>query len=93
MRIHERQLYNFFGKNYTLAKLSTSELQRYVENRSKDEGVRGRPVTPNTIKKALITFRTVWNWGIKNNRLTARFPHSGVKYPKASEKPHFQTWQ
>lgn len=93
MQIHERQLYAFFGKNYTLAKLSTSELQRYIERRSKDVGTRGRPVTPNTIKKPLITFRTIWNWGIKNNLLTARFPHSGVKYPKASEKPHFQTWQ
>jgi hypothetical protein len=29
----------------------------------------------------------VWNWGIKHNLMTNRFPHSGVKYPKLSEKP------
>ena len=93
MQIHERQLYDVFGKTYSLAKMSTSEIQRFVERRSKAKGRHGRPVTPVTIKKPLITLRTVWNWGIKNNLITARFPHSGEKYPKASEKPHFQTWQ
>ncbi len=45
-----------------------------------------------TIKKAVITLRTVWNWGVNNTLVSGRFPHSGVKYPKLSEKPPFQTW-
>ena len=93
MQIHERQLYDVFGKTYCLAKMSTTELQRFVERRSKAKGARGRPITAVTIKKPLITLRTVWNWGMKNDLINARFPHSGVKYPKLSEKPHFQTWQ
>ncbi len=92
MHQHERQLHAFFGKNFAIQKLTTADLQRYVEKRSKDEGKRGRKVTAVTIKKAVITLRTIWNWGVKNSILSGRFPHSGVKYPKLSEKPHFQTW-
>jgi len=92
MRLHEKQLYRFFGKGFAIQKLTTADLQRYVEKRSKDKGRRGRKVTPVTIKKAVITLRTVWNWGVKNSLVAGRFPHSGVKYPKLSEKPHFQTW-
>jgi hypothetical protein len=93
MRIHEGQLYRLLGKKFAIQKLTTLDLQRYVDRRSKDKGMRGRKVTPTTIKKAVITLRTVWNWGVKHGLLTGRFPHDGVKYPKPSEKPPFQTWQ
>jgi integrase len=92
MRLHEKQLYCFFGKSFAVQKLTTADLQRYVDKRSKDKGRRGRKVTPVTIKKAVITLRTVWNWGVKHSLVAGRFPHSGVKYPKLAEKPPFQTW-
>jgi len=93
MRIHEGQLYRVLGKRFTVQKLTALDLQRYVDRRPKDKGMRGRKVTPTTIKKAVITLRTVWNWGAKHGLLVGRFPHDGVKYPKPSEKPPFQTWQ
>jgi len=93
MRIHERQLYRFFGQGFAIQKLTTADLQRYVDRRTKDKGLRGRPVTAITIKKAVITLRTVWNWGVKSDLVTGRFPRPGVKYPKLAEKPHFQTYQ
>lgn len=93
MRIHEGQLYRVLGKKFAVQKLTTLDLQRYVDRRSKDKGMRGRKVAPTTIKKAIITLRTLWNWGVNHGLLTGRFPHAGVKYPKPSEKPPFQTWQ
>ena len=53
MRIHERQLYRVLGKKFAIQKLTTLDLQRYVDRRSKDKGMRGRKVTPTTIKKAV----------------------------------------
>src|ERR1051325_264428 len=37
-------------------------------------------------------FRTIWRWGMMTDRLTGSFPNRGLRYPKASEKPPFQTW-
>lgn len=91
MRTHERHLCRFFGKRCAVQKLTTADLQRYVDHRSKQKGIRGRLLTPNTIKKALVTLRTVWNWGTKHRGLVGRFPHAGVRYAKLTEKPHFQT--
>lgn len=92
MRIHERQLYRVLGKSFDVCTLTMADLQRYVEKRSKDPGRRGRKVTPATIKKAIVTLRTLWNWGVNGGHLNGRFPTSGLKYPKAAERPPFQTW-
>jgi len=91
MRIYERQLYRVLKKSFPIQQLSSTNLQHYVDRRSKDKGLRGRRVTPVTIRKAVVALRTVWNWGVNNKLLTGRFPHAGVKYPKATEKPPFQT--
>ena len=64
MRIHEGQLYRVLGKTFAVQKLTPSDLQRYVDRRLKDKGLRGRKVTPTTIRKAVITLRTLWNWGV-----------------------------
>lgn len=93
MRQHERQLYRILGKSLDVRQLTTADLQRYIEKRSKEPGRRGRKVTPATIKKAIVTFRTVWNWGVEHGHVSGRFPNRGLKYPKATEKPPFQTWK
>ncbi len=93
MRIHQRHLYRILGKSFDMQSLRTPDLQRYIERRSKERGRRGRKVTPTTIKKAVVTLQTIWNWGVKTGRLTGTFPTGGLKYSKSVEKPPFQTWQ
>lgn len=93
MRNHESQLYRVLGESFSIQTLTTGDLQRYIEKRFKDRGRRGRKVKPATIKKAIVTLRTVWNWGVKNGHVSGRFPNQGLKYPKATEKPAFQTWK
>jgi hypothetical protein len=61
MKIHQRQLEKHFGKQFTINALTLDDLQGYVEKRSRDKGLRGRRVTPGTIKKAIVTLRTIWN--------------------------------
>ncbi len=93
MKIHERQLYRIIGKTFDVRTLTTGDLQRYVDKRSKEPGRRGRKVTTTTIKKAIVTLRTAWNWGVKNGHVSGKFPNAGLKYPKSAEKPPFQTWK
>ena len=91
MRLHQRHLERLLGSEFHVQQLTTSDLQGFIEKRSKEKGIRGK-VTATTIKKALVTFRTIWRWGMMMDKLTGNFPNRGLRYPKASEKPPFQTW-
>jgi integrase len=93
MRIHERQLCRVLGRSTNAQALEANDLQRFVRKRSQEPGRRGRKVKPATIRKALLTLRTVWNWGVANNHLTGPFPKIGLKFPKSIERPCFQTWK
>ena len=91
MRLHQRHLERLLGNDFHVQRLTSSDLQTFIEKRSKEKGFRGN-VTATTLKKALVTFRTTWRWGMMTDRLTGAFPNRGLRYPKASEKPPFQTW-
>lgn len=92
MRQHLKLLYGHFGESFQVRTLTLTHLQQYVEKRAKQKNGRGKPVTPITIKKAVVTLRTVWNWGIQHELLEKTFPGKGLKYPKAKEKPPFQPY-
>lgn len=91
MRLHQRHLERLIGSDFAVQRLTTSDLQTFIEKRSKEKGFRGN-VTATTIRKALVTFRTIWRWGMMTGKVTGTFPNRGLKYPKSSEKPPFQTW-
>jgi integrase len=92
MKIHQRQLEKHFRKDFLLGSLTLTQLQEYVERRSRDEGLHGRKVTATTIKKAIVTLRTVWNWGRQHELIAKEFPSKGIKYPKGIEKLPFMTF-
>ena len=92
MKRHQRQLEQRFGRGFLINGLTSSKLQSYVENRARDDGRNGRKVSPVTIKKAIITLRTVWNWGRHHELVTKPYPSRGLKYPKGTEKPPFKTF-
>lgn len=91
IRLHFKHLAASLGERFAMRELSLSDLQGYVERRSKARGHRGRTLSPATIKKELITLRTAWNWGAKMGHLAGKFPSEGLRYPKHDEKPPFQT--
>lgn len=91
MRIHQRQLEKHFGKSQLVQSLTLTQLQDYVAERSKDKGLHGRRVKATTIKKAIVTLRTVWNWGRQHELIDKELPAKGLKYPKGTEKPPFMT--
>lgn len=92
MQIHQRFLERHFGKSFLIGDLTTSDLQGYIAKRAQDEGRHGRKVTPVTIKKAIVTLRTIWNWARQNDLISRPYPSRGLRYPKGKEKPPFLTF-
>ncbi|MEM9352886.1 MAG: site-specific integrase [Planctomycetota bacterium] len=91
MRTHLKHLRRVLGASFSLPEASLEDLQSYVESRGKDNGIRGKRLSPSTIKKELTTLRTLWNWAKEAGHLSGQFPSRGLRYPKTHEKPPFQT--
>ena len=93
MRSHRVHLEDFFGAKFLLANLSFSELQDYIAKRSMGKGIRGRTTNSNTIKKEIVTLRSLWKWCVATEAIPkCPFPSNGLRYPKTSEMPIFQTF-
>jgi integrase len=90
IRLHFKHLVTALGESFPISDLALSDLQAYVDRRAKAKGVRGK-LSPATIKKEIVTLRTTWNWGLKMDLITGKFPYGGLRYPKKEAKPPFQT--
>lgn len=91
MEIHVKHLERIIGRVTDVHALEGADLQRYIERRSHAKGMHGRKLSAATIKKEIVTLRTVWNWSIHMGVLQKPFPNRGLRYPRVSEKPPFQT--
>jgi integrase len=92
-KMHLRHFVATLGKGFAVGSLKLADLQRHVERRAKKRGIRKRLLSPTTIRKEVATLRAAWNWGVQAGLLSGPFPHRGLKYPKSTEKPPFQTWE
>jgi integrase len=91
MRTHVNHLERILGKHLDIHSLEASVLQRYIERRADGKGLHGRKLSAATIKKEVVTLRTVWNWSFNMGLLKRAFPNRGLRYPKLEERPPFQT--
>jgi integrase len=91
MRLHFKHLVGCFGPAFPIAELSLADLQRYVDRRARANGTNGRKLSAATIRKELVTLRTAWNFAARLKLVVGRLPAEGLRYPKSTEKPPFQT--
>ncbi|QDT00419.1 tyrosine-type recombinase/integrase [Adhaeretor mobilis] len=91
METHLRHLRSVMGASFVLPTTALVDIQKYIDERGKAPGIRGKKLSPATIKKELTTLRTMWNWAKDAGHLTGQLPLKGTRYPKSSEKPPFQT--
>ena len=91
IHIHFRHLEKHFGAEFCISDLQLSDLQGYVNQRAKAAGRNGRKLSSVTIQKELVTLCTAWNWSVKSKLVAGPFPNDGLRYPKTTEKPAFQT--
>lgn len=86
-QIHRKHFERILGRRFGIRDLKKRDLQRYIAKRSEEKTRKGT-VGPATIRKELSTLRTVWTFTELGS-----FPSKGLKFPKAQEKPPFQTWK
>jgi integrase len=90
-KTHRKHFLKILGENFP-ASLALPDLQRYVSERSKAQGRRGRKVGPLTIKKELATLALVWTWAKRTGMVKTDLPSKeGLLLPKGKEKEQFQT--
>lgn len=70
--------------------ISKSDLQTFVSKRLKEKH-HGKPIQPDTVRKELVTFRMLWNWGVQEGLLIGPSPTKHVVLPLTDEKPPFMT--
>ncbi len=83
-RIHLAHLRRLVGPRLLLDAVTSRTLQEYIDARSADVG-------PETIRKEVGTFVTVWNrWAIPQGMTARPAPAVNLHYPKSRSKPPFQ---
>lgn len=93
VKMHLRHFVTGLGESFAVQTLNLVHLQRHVDRRSRKKGIRNRPISPTTLRKEMASLRACWNWGVQAGLVKGPFPNRGLRYPKADEKPPFQTWQ
>ena len=91
MRIHVRHVQRILGVSRTLRSLKKIDLQAYVTQRSREPGRKGE-ISAATIRKEVATFGALWTWAKTDGYVDFDFPRTGLVFPKATQRPPFQTW-
>jgi len=92
IRIHARHLKRILGEDLDVQALTRDQLQAYINTRRAQRNKQGTAISPVTIRKELTTLSGVWTWAMASG-VVGPFPNKGLKYPKGTEKPPFQTWE
>ena len=69
MKIHQRHLERLMGKRIITQQITQGDLQKYVTKRSKEKTHKGTTISGVTIKKEIVTFNSVWKWGVNAGKL------------------------
>jgi integrase len=91
IQIHFGHLQKILGEDFCVSDTQLSDLQRYVDKRTKAKGLHGRQLSATTIGKEIATLCGAWTWGTKMKLLSGPFPNDGLRYPKTVEKLPFMT--
>jgi integrase len=90
--IHKKHLLRILTGRTAVQAVSTTVLQGYINERAREK-FQGKLLSPQTIKKEVTTFRSVWNWGKDHGIVTGDAPTKGLRYEKEDKKPGFKTWE
>ena len=88
-RSHIKHFNRLLKTSKSATTTTSADLQRYVEKRLKEKR-HGRLISPETVKREMDTFRSVWNWA-KKEYVEGDSPTLGLTIGKADAKPPFMT--
>ncbi len=93
LRIHFRHLKKHLGVRRRTNSIDHELLQSYINRRTAEKGLRGKPISAVTIQKEITTLRAAWAWATDMNLLDAALPSGKrLRFPKRDEKPAFKTF-
>ena len=91
-RTHLDHFIRILKPSTPIGSIGVGELQHYVTKRSKEKGIRGRKVQPETLRKELVTFGTMRRWAKAKGWCEGELDRKALKLPKGTEKAPFRTW-
>jgi len=92
-RIHLNHFLEILKGSAPIDSIGVAELQGYVVKRSKQRGIRGRKVQPETIRKEMVTFGTLRRFAKARGWCNGDIDGKQIRRPKAEEKPPFRVWE
>lgn len=92
-RTHLNHFVEILKGSTPIDSIGVAELQAYVTKRSKEKGIRGRKVQPETLRKELVTFGTLRRFAKARGWCDGEIDRKAIKLPKGTEKPPFRTWK
>jgi integrase len=89
--IHIRHLVRILKGNLLAQTIGYTHLQNYVATRLGELVGGKRPVSTETVRKEVATFRVIWHWAVKHKLIEGPAPVVGLDYPKRDQKLPFMT--
>ena len=86
------KLIGIIGKGKAIAALDVPSIERYVHERQKQDGLRGRKISPTTIRKELQALSQLWNFAEERGYVSGKNPVSQVRRPKPDAEEPFATY-
>src|SRR5262249_24514441 len=78
-RIHLEHLKRLIGAHVAFKGITTDALQRYVDARSQETGLKGKPLSHTTIQKEIGTLASIWNkWAVPQRLVAGPAPTRGL---------------
>jgi site-specific recombinase XerD len=89
--IHMKHVERILGGDTSVTAVTTGTVQRFVDERSR-ELHNGHPVKAKTVRKAVATFRFVWNWAHRRGTVPTKFPPVELVFPKEKQAEPVRTY-
>lgn len=91
--LHCKHIMRLLGRSRKIETINATVIDKYVQQRQKEKGRRGKPVAADTIKKELATFQLILDFAKK--RKLVQFDENPCKEiikPKSAPKERFRTF-
>jgi site-specific recombinase XerD len=89
--IHMKHVARILGGETLVTEVTAGTVQQFVDVRSR-ELHQGQPVKAKTVRKAVATFRFVWNWAHRKGTVPTKFPAVELVFPKGKQPEPFRTY-
>lgn len=89
--VHMKHLCRIIRGETPVTAITSGTIQQFVDVRSREEH-KGHPVKPKTVRKAVATWRFVWNWAQRQGHVPTKFPAVELVFPKEKQPEPFRTY-